>query len=113
MRLSELNLPSGEHSLEIAVRSGGHDVLGQSTTAGGLLIDMGSMRRIEVGATERKVRIEAGVLAGQLNNALQDHGLAVPLGCHPGVGVTGLTLGGARFCCVLRQTDQRVSSFLP
>ena len=83
-----------ENSLEIAVRSGGHDVLGQSTTANGLLIDMGAMRRIEVGANERKVRIEAGVLAGQLNNALQDHGLAVPLGCHPGVGVTGLTLGG-------------------
>jgi FAD/FMN-containing dehydrogenase len=83
-----------EHGLEIAVRSGGHDVLGQSTTAGGLLVDMGSMRRIDVSANEPVVRIEAGVLAGQLNNTLQDHGLAVPLGCHPGVGVAGLTLGG-------------------
>ena len=40
------------------------------------------------------MRVEAGVRAGQLNSATQAAGLAVPPGCHPAVGVAGLTLGG-------------------
>lgn len=82
------------HGLEIAVRGGGHDVLGRSTTDGGLLIDLGLMSAINVRDVSGTVRVETGCRAGQVNATLHDHGLAVALGCNPTVGVGGLTLGG-------------------
>ena len=83
-----------ENAMEIAVRGGGHDVMGQCTTDGGVLIDLGPLQDVQMGDANRSVRVGAGVIAGQLNPLLQNRGVAVPLGCHPGVGVAGLTLGG-------------------
>jgi FAD/FMN-containing dehydrogenase len=40
------------------------------------------------------VKVTGGVLSGEVDYVLGEQGLAVPLGCHPGVGVSGLTLGG-------------------
>lgn len=82
------------HDLEIAVRGGGHDVLGRSTCADGLLIDLALMNDVEVRPDQRTARVEAGCRAGPVNAALQEHGFAVPLGCNLLVGVGGLTLGG-------------------
>jgi FAD/FMN-containing dehydrogenase len=80
--------------LEIAVRGGGHDVLGASTLDGGIVIDLGLMKTIEPDHAKGLVRVEAGVRAGQLSGTLQAAGRAVALGCNPAVGVSGLTLGG-------------------
>lgn len=82
------------HGLDIAVRGGGHDVLGRSTCAGGLLIDLGLMNAIDVRSQTATARVETGCRAGHVNAVLQEHDLAVALGCNPGVGVGGLTLGG-------------------
>jgi FAD/FMN-containing dehydrogenase len=82
-----------EHSLEVAVRSGGHDVLGASV-CDGLVIDLSSLNAISVDTKHRTAHLEAGVRSGQLNGAVQRNGLAAALGCHPGVGVAGLTVGG-------------------
>jgi FAD/FMN-containing dehydrogenase len=82
-----------EQGLEVAVRSGGHDVLGASV-GDGLVIDLALMKAISVEPEHRTARVEAGVRSGQLNGALQRSGLAAALGCHPGVGVAGLTVGG-------------------
>lgn len=82
------------HRLDIAVRGGGHDVLGRSTCAGGLLIDLGFMNAIDVRPQTGIASIETGCRAGHVNAVLQEHDLAVALGCNPGVGVGGLTLGG-------------------
>jgi len=82
-----------EHGVEVAVRSGGHDVLGASV-CDGLVIDLSTMNAIHADPERRTVRVEAGVRSGQLNAALQRYGLAAALGCHPGVGVAGLTVGG-------------------
>ena len=81
-----------EQALPLAIQGGGHDVLGQSTVQEGMLLHTGYMNSISL--DDECVRVECGVRAGQLNQALQPKGLAVPLGCHPNVGVTGLTLGG-------------------
>jgi FAD/FMN-containing dehydrogenase len=80
--------------VEVAVRAGGHDVLGASTVDGGLVIDLAPMASIEIDPARRSARIGAGVISGAFNRAAGAHGLAPVLGCHPGVGVAGLTLGG-------------------
>jgi FAD/FMN-containing dehydrogenase len=81
-------------SLEIAVRGGGHDILGASTCDGGLVIDLSAMKRIDVDPTRRTARVDPGVVSGELKAATIASGLAPVLGCNPSVGVAGLTLGG-------------------
>jgi FAD/FMN-containing dehydrogenase len=81
-------------SLEMAVRAGGHDLLGASVCDGGIVIDLSRMKSIVVDREHRTARVEAGVRSGDLNAATSPYGLAAVLGCHPAVGVAGLTLGG-------------------
>jgi len=82
------------HSLEIAVRAGGHDVLGASVCDDGIVIDLSRMNAIRIDPSTRIARIDAGVRSRDLNLATVPHNLAAALGCHPAVGVAGLTLGG-------------------
>lgn len=82
------------NNLEIAVRGGGQDVLGKSVCEGGMVIDLGPMKAIAVDPKHRVVSAQAGLRTGELDDALQAHGLTAALGCHPAVGISGLTLGG-------------------
>jgi FAD/FMN-containing dehydrogenase len=83
-----------EQQLAIAVRSGGHDVLGASVCDGGLLIDLGAMKDIVLDPARQTVSVGAGVLARELCAACDPYGLLPIVGVHPDVGVAGLTLGG-------------------
>jgi FAD/FMN-containing dehydrogenase len=80
--------------MDVAVRGGGHDVMGRSVCEGGVLIDVALMNTISVSPDRNSARVEAGARAGQVNEALHAHARAAALGCNPGVGVAGLTLGG-------------------
>ena len=80
--------------LEVAVRGGGHNVAGRATIDGGMMIDLSPMKKIEVDAERRTVRVQAGVNWGELNRETQRHGLAVTGGVVSTTGVAGLTLGG-------------------
>jgi FAD/FMN-containing dehydrogenase len=82
------------HALEIAVRAGGHDLLGASVCDDGIVIDVSQMKSIAIDGERRTARVGAGVRSSELNAATDSHGLAAVLGCNPGVGVAGLTLGG-------------------
>jgi FAD/FMN-containing dehydrogenase len=82
-----------ESGLDVAIRSGGHDVLGASV-CDGAVIDLSPLKQIQIDAAKRTARVQAGVLSGELNTVAQRNGLAAALGCHPGVGVGGLVLGG-------------------
>jgi FAD/FMN-containing dehydrogenase len=79
------------HGLEQASRSGGHSFAGGSST-GGLLIDVSPMRSVSVDGAV--ARIGAGASLGDVYEALHEHGLAIPAGTCPSVGIAGLTLGG-------------------
>jgi len=81
-------------ALEIAVRAGGHDVLGASVCEDGIVIDVSRMKSIAIDVGRRTARVEAGIRSSELNTATSVHGLAAVLGCNPAVGVAGLTLGG-------------------
>jgi FAD/FMN-containing dehydrogenase len=72
-------------------RSGGHCFAGRSTS-GGVVIDVGPMDAVSVsGGT---ATIGAGARLGRVYDALDAHGVTIPAGCGPEVGIAGLTLGG-------------------
>jgi len=52
------------------------------------------MKAITVDSSARTVRVEAGCNWGEVNDALQPHGLAATGGFVSVTGVSGLTLGG-------------------
>lgn len=83
-----------ENDVEIAVRGGGHGVAGNALTDGGIVIDCSRMRGIEVDPARQVARVGAGVLLGDMTQATQAYGLAVPAGIVSHTGVAGLTLGG-------------------
>jgi FAD/FMN-containing dehydrogenase len=81
--------------LPVAARSGGHSYAGWSSTPGttGLMVDVTAMNSFQAGKGQT-VRVGTGLHLIDLYNRLAAHGLAVPGGSCPTVGVAGLTLGG-------------------
>jgi FAD/FMN-containing dehydrogenase len=80
--------------LEVAVRGGGHSIPGFSSCDGGIVIDLGPMKGVEVDPDARTVRAEGGVTWAELDAATQEHGLATTGGLVSSTGVAGFTLGG-------------------
>ena len=81
-------------NLTLAVHGGGHSRLGYGMCAGGVVIDLSGMKRVEVDASRRVGRAEAGALVRDLDQATQRFGLATTSGGCTTVGIAGLTLGG-------------------
>jgi FAD/FMN-containing dehydrogenase len=80
-----------EAGLPIAVRSGGHCFAGRSSSEG-IVIDVTPMNSVTV--SNRIVQVGAGARLGGIYDTLARHGLTIPAGCGPTVGISGLTLGG-------------------
>lgn len=80
--------------LIVAVRSGGHSVVGMSVCDGGLVIDLSGLKSIEVDATRRVARAGSGLLWGEFDNATQKFGLHTPGGRITSTGLGGFTVGG-------------------
>jgi FAD/FMN-containing dehydrogenase len=82
---------AARHRLATATRSGGHCFAGRSSTEG-MLIDVSPMREVSMEAGV--ATIGAGARLGDLYDALLAHGVTIPAGCGPTVGIAGLVLGG-------------------
>jgi FAD/FMN-containing dehydrogenase len=83
-----------ETGAELAVRSGGHSVAGHSSSNGGIVLDLSSMRELDVDVAARTAWAGAGLTAGDYTRAVGAHGLATGFGDTPSVGIGGITLGG-------------------
>ncbi|MEU6015025.1 FAD-binding oxidoreductase [Streptomyces sp. NPDC047515] len=73
----------------VSIRSGGHSYAGWSSGNGRLVLDVSSLSRVERNGT-----IGAGAKLIDVYQGLARHGLTIPGGSCPTVGISGLTLGG-------------------
>ncbi|MFJ5718375.1 FAD-binding oxidoreductase [Streptomyces sp. NPDC093149] len=73
----------------VSIRSGGHSYAGWSSGNGRLVLDVSSLSRVERNGT-----IGAGAKLVDVYQGLARHGLTIPGGSCPTVGISGLTLGG-------------------
>jgi FAD/FMN-containing dehydrogenase len=91
--VSAVNFAREEQAL-VAVRGTGHNIAGFAVCDDGLMIDLSTMKKIDVNPSAQTVRAEGGCTWGEVNDALQPHGLAATGGFVSVTGVGGLTLGG-------------------
>ena len=82
------------HDLLVAVRGGGHNVAGKALCDNGIVIDLSSLKGIDVDPARRTVRAAPGLTWGEFDRATQEHGLATTGGFISTTGIAGLTLGG-------------------
>jgi FAD/FMN-containing dehydrogenase len=75
-----------------AVRSGSHSFAGHGVCDKGIVIDLLTLKRVQIHPVHQKILIEPGVVAGDLDCLTQSFRMAAPLGsCRscPTVGVAG------------------------
>ena len=82
------------HSLEVAVRGGGHSIAGFSGVDGGLVVDLSEMRGVQVYPRARRAYVQGGCVWHDVDVETQVHGLATTGGLVSTTGVAGFTLGG-------------------
>ncbi|MCT7374340.1 FAD-binding oxidoreductase [Chelativorans salis] len=79
------------HAIPMAPRSGGHCFAGHSSSEG-MVIDVTLMSAVTV--SDGLATIGAGARLDNVYDRLLEHGLTIPAGSCPTVGIAGLTLGG-------------------
>ncbi len=83
-----------ESGLELAVRAGGHSGLGFGVSEGGVVLDLGRLRDLELDVQNRTAWAGGGLTAGEYTAEASGHGLATGFGDTASVGIGGITLGG-------------------
>lgn len=83
-----------DSGMELAVRSGGHSVIGHCVSEGGIVLDLSKMCDLQIDVEGRTAWAEPGLTAGAYTRAVAEHGLATGFGDTGSVGIGGITLGG-------------------
>jgi hypothetical protein len=82
-----------EHEVPVAIRLGGHNYAGYSTTDG-LLVDLDQMRSVDVNDDTGVAKVQVGARNTDVYAELQPHEAAISAGRCPTVAIGGLVLGG-------------------
>jgi FAD/FMN-containing dehydrogenase len=80
--------------LELAVRSGGHSLVGHCVSEGGVVLDLSEMKALDIDVERRTAWAQTGLTAREYTTAAGAHGLATGFGDTGSVGIGGITLGG-------------------
>ncbi|MGM0388634.1 MAG: FAD-binding oxidoreductase [Natrinema limicola] len=83
-----------EHDMLLAIRGAGHNIAGNAVCDDGLMLDLSTMRSVQVDPEGQTARVEPGATLADFDHEAQAFGLATPLGINSTTGVAGLTLGG-------------------
>jgi FAD/FMN-containing dehydrogenase len=83
-----------KNGLELSIRGAGHNIAGNALCDNGVTIDFSRMKNVRVDAGKRRAYVEPGATLANLDEAVQAHGLATPVGINSTTGIAGLTLGG-------------------
>src|SRR5215218_7318774 len=83
-----------QHDLPLSVKGSGHNVAGSAVCDGGLMLDLGLLKSIQIDPGRRVTVAQPGLVLGEVDAATQAFGLATPLGTASITGISGLTLGG-------------------
>ncbi|MGF1758706.1 FAD-binding oxidoreductase [Photobacterium sagamiensis] len=83
-----------QYQLLTSIRGAGHNIAGKSLCDGALLIDLSTMRSVQVDPIARVAIVGPGATLGDVDHETQAYGLAVPVGINSTTGIAGLTLGG-------------------
>jgi FAD/FMN-containing dehydrogenase len=83
-----------DRDLPIAVRGGGHSVMGHSVCDDGVVIDLSQLKAVSVDPAARTARAAGGLTWAELDLATQRAGLATTGGSVSSTGIGGVTLGG-------------------
>jgi FAD/FMN-containing dehydrogenase len=81
------------HGLTVSPRGGGHHFTGIAARAD-MVIDLGALKGLQIDAAARTARVEPAVTNLELATALDQRGLAFPLGHCGSVPMSGYLLGG-------------------
>jgi hypothetical protein len=83
-----------ENDLEMSIRGAGHNIAGNALCNNGVLVDLSTMKNIEINPEEKVAFVEPGCTLADFDAAAQEYGLATPIGINSTTGISGLTLGG-------------------
>ena len=84
-----------ESGLELAVRSGGHSIPGHSVSEGGIVLDLGDMRALDVDTEGRTAWAQTGLTALEFTTACATHGLGIGFATRARSGSAGSRSGAA------------------
>jgi FAD/FMN-containing dehydrogenase len=83
-----------QHDVLLSIRGGGHNIAGNAVCDGGLMLDMSTMKSVQIAPASKRGYVEAGATLRDFDHEAQAFALATPLGINSTTGVAGLTLGG-------------------
>jgi FAD/FMN-containing dehydrogenase len=85
---------AAQRGLQVAIRSGGHSWAGSHLRDDSLLIDLSSLRRVEIDESTMTATVEPGITGWELGAMLRERDLFFPTGHSEGIALGGYLLQG-------------------
>ncbi|KAL4796665.1 hypothetical protein BDV19DRAFT_398257 [Aspergillus venezuelensis] len=92
--VSRVNVFAQQHTIDLAVKGGGHTPDGANCSDGGIVLDLGRMNKVSLHPDTNTLVAEGGALWRDVNNATAGTGLAVVSSSVGTTGVGGVTIQG-------------------